>query len=332
MKLLKPLLPEQRIIDCLKTDYGIKVILLSQLPLGADINASVYKAKAQDRDYFVKLKRGYHHELSAALAKLLHAAGIVQIIPPVSTIQGELTQLIDDFTLIVYPFVEGENGFKYNLTDNQWLQLGKAMRQVHEMDIPLSIQNQIRRETYSSQWREAVRSLYPIIEGEHMGDESALKLFKFMKQNKSVIQKLVDTAETLGHKIQEKSPSFVFCHSDIHGGNVLIDSNEKLYIVDWDEPIMAPVERDLMFIGGGVGNVWNKVQEIEHFYQGYGKIEVNQAILAYYRHERIVEDIAIYAQQLLLTQLGGKDRPIMLQHFMDMFEPNGVVEIAFKTN
>lgn len=123
----------------------------------------------------------------------------------------------------------------------------------------------------------------------------------------------------------------MFCHSDIHAGNVLIGNNESLYIVDWDEPIMAPIERDLMFIGGGVGNVWNKEQEIEYFYQGYGEVEINQAILAYYRHERIVEDIAIYGQQLLLTEAGGNDRLIMLQHFTAMFEPNGVIEIALKT-
>lgn len=328
---MKRSLSDQRIIDCLKTDYGINVISLSLLPWGADINASVYKVEAHDAIYFVKLKQGHEHELSAFLVKRLHAAGIVQIIPPINTTQDQPIQLIDGFTLVVYPFVEGDNGFKRNLTENQWVQLGKAMRQVHEMDIPLSIQNKIRRETYTSKWREAIRSLYPIIEGEPIGDESALKLFKFIKGNKSVIQNLVDTAEMLSHKIQEGSPPFVLCHSDIHAGNVLIDNHEKFYIIDWDEPMMAPIERDLMFIGGGVGNVWNKSEEIDYFYQGYGKVEINQAILAYYRHERIVEDIAIYGQQLLLTPSGGQNREIMLSHFMDMFEPNGVIEIAFKT-
>ncbi len=32
---------------------------------------------------------------------------------------------------------------------------------------------------------------------------------------------------------------------------MLIDANDALYIVDWDNPILAPKERDLMFIGGG---------------------------------------------------------------------------------
>jgi len=113
---------------------------------------------------------------------------------------------------------------------------------------------------------------------------------------------------------------------------VLIHENADIYIVDWDEPIMAPKERDLMFIGGGVGNVWNKPLEEKLFYKGYGKTEINPTNLAYYRHERIVEDIAIYSQELLLTTAGGKNRPEMYRHFIAMFEPQGVVDIAFKTD
>ncbi len=174
-------------------------------------------------------------------------------------------------------------------------------------------------------------SLYPYIEAEPTGDEIALKLHAFMKQNMSIIRQLVDRAEQLAIKVQNESPKFVLCHSDIHGGNVLIDQKNAIYIVDWDEPIMAPKERDLMFIGGGVGNVWNKANEEGVFYKGYGKTEVNRAILAYFRHERIVEDIAIYAQKLLLTTEGGTDRAEMYQDFIGMFEPRGVIEIAFET-
>ncbi len=57
----KPPLSDQRIIDCLNTYYGIKVATLTFLPLGADINASVYKAEAHDHSsYFIKVKRVHH--------------------------------------------------------------------------------------------------------------------------------------------------------------------------------------------------------------------------------------------------------------------------------
>lgn len=328
----KQVFSEQRIIESLNADYGLHVTRLELLPWGADLDASVYKGQVADEVLFVKAKRGRQSDISVTFLSLFHTAGIQQIILPIKTMGGQLIQYIEDFTLIVYPFIENQNGFNQALTDDQWLTLGQALRKVHEIKIPHEIQVQLRRETYSPKWRDVVRSLYVQFEAEPSGDEIARKLLMFIKGHTREIHRLVERAEFLGQKIQKEPTEFVLCHSDIHGGNVLIDVKGSLYIVDWDEPIMAPKERDLMFIGGGVANVWNNPHEQEIFYQGYGKTEINNSILAYYRHERIVEDIAIYAQELLLTTVGGDKRLEMYKHFIAMFEPRGVVDIAFKTD
>ena len=319
---------DQCIIDCLKTYYGIEVVKLTFLPLGADMNAAVYKVETKRHDYFVKLKHGRSHDTSVAIMELLQHAKVQQIIVPIKTIHDQATQPINDFTLIVYPFIEGQDGFNRSLTDEQWLILGKTLRQIHEINVPAAIQHYIRRETYSPKWREAVRSIYPHLETKPTG-EVAVKLWTFMKEHLEAIQKLVDCAEQLAKKLHNEPIKPILCHSDLHGGNILIDKANNPYIVDWDEPIMAPKERDLMFIGGGVGNVWNKPHEEELFYKGYGETEVNRTILAYYRHVRIVEDIALYSQDILFTTVKDEDKFEMHKHFIDMFEPNGVVDIAF---
>ncbi len=329
----KQFLSEERIIDCLNTDYGIEVTSLSFLPLGADMNASVYKALGCDgTSYFVKLKRGHHHDICPTLLALLQMADIQHIIPPVKTLHNKPILHIEDYTLIVYPFIEGQDAFSHTLTNDQWITLGKVLRQVHEFALPPLVHSQIRRETYSPKWREAVRSLYSHLKSAQRGDETTLKLAAFMEQHSPEIHRLVDRAERLCETIRHQSPKLVLCHSDIHGGNVLVDRKGIIYIVDWDEPVMAPKERDLMFIGGGVANVWNNPHEEEYFYKGYGKTELNRTILAYYRHERIVQDIAEYGQCLLLTTSRSEDRKVIYKHFKDMFEPLGVIDIAFKTD
>lgn len=327
-------LSDQFIIDCLQTIYGIKVAAFTCLPLGADIDASVYKARAEDQSsYFVKLKHYSDDDTSAALQLLLHNAEIKEIIAPIKTIDGQPIYHINDFMLVVYPFIEGQDGFSVDLTDDQWIILGKALRQVHEFHLPLSIKDQLKRETYCSPWIDAVRDIYKQIDaGVKAVDDIALKLLMFMKEHRKTIQCLIDRAEQLKIKIKEQPSEFVLCHSDIHAGNVLIANNGALYIVDWDNPIMAPKERDLMFVGAGVGNVWNNPDQEKLFYKGYGQAHINREILAYYRYIRIVEDIAIYCQELLLITGGAKEREIMYKHFIDMFAPQGVVEIAFDTD
>jgi len=324
---------EQRIKDSLKIHYGIDAPTLTLLPLGADMYASVYKGETPNHaSYFVKVKHGPHPENSALIIELLCSAGIQHIIPMVKTIRGEATLSMDDVTLTVFPFVGGQDGFSRVLTDDQWYVLGQVMRQIHEIKVPAGVQAKIRRESYSPKWRQALRALYPLMESEPSGDEIAFNLLTFMKKHRTAIHRLVDRAEELAQMAQDQSPLFVLCHSDLHGGNILIGENDSISIVDWDDPIMAPKERDLMFIGGGVADVWNKPQEEALFYKGYGERDVNGTLLAYYRHERIVEDIALYGQQLLLTTAGGEQRLTWYQQFIAQFEPQGVVEIAFKTD
>lgn len=326
-------LSDQCIIDCLNSNYGIKVAKLILLPIGADMNASVYKAELHDQSaYFIKLKRGHHDDISATIISLLYDTGIQQIISPIKNNYGQPIQYIDDFTLIVSPFVEGQDGFNRDLTNEQWVTLGKVLRQIHEINVPPAIQSKIRHEDYSPKWRAAVRSLSTYIESEPGADELSSKFITFMKNHAAVIHRLVDRAEQLSKQIKEQSPEFVLCHSDIHAGNVLIDRINTIYMVDWDDPIMAPKERDLMFIGGGVANTWNKPHEENFFYKGYGKTAINREILTYYRHERIVEDIALFGQQLLLTSVSAQIRAESYKHFIAQFEPCGVVEMAFKTD
>jgi len=147
-----------------------------------------------------------------------------------------------------------------------------------------------------------------------------------------VISRIVNSAAVLAKKIKPDKERYVLCHSDIHAGNVLIAKDESLYIVDWDDPMFAPKEKDLMFIGGGIGNVWNHPDEIDYFYEGYGDINLDLNMLSYYRFERIVEDIALFGQDLLAKDHDDASRLQMFQHFKAMFTPKGVIEMAFSSS
>jgi len=56
-------------------------------------------------------------------------------------------------------------------------------------------------------------------------------------------------------------------HTDVHAGNVMVGLNDELTIVDWDNPPLAPKERDPHVVGGGIGNYW-KDDDVTLFYQG----------------------------------------------------------------
>ena len=76
--------------------------------------------------------------------------------------------------------------------------------------------------------------------------------------------------------------------------------------------------------------MWYRPQEEVLFYEGYGQTEINTVALAYYRFERIVQDIAEWGEKVLLTREGEKDRARGLQGFTRWFSPHDVVEMAYK--
>ena len=160
---------------------------------------------------------------------------------------------------------------------------------------------QTRNETYSPEWREKVKVLLEQVQERTFAKPVAAQLAECMKNKASEILHLVRSAELLSSILKLDSPELVLCHSDIQAGNILCDSAGDLYIVDWDTPILAPKERDLMFIGGGVGSIWNSAPEEILFYRGYGKTEIKPVALAYCRFERILQDIGPFDEQLLMA-------------------------------
>ena len=98
--------------------------------------------------------------------------------------------------------------------------------------------------------------------------------------------------------------------------------------MDWDNLLFAPKERDLALIGACY--TWRDARETDWFYQGYGLGRGDAAALSYYRCERIIQDIAAYSEQLLLTSAGGADRERSYALFTGLFLPGRDVEIAVK--
>lgn len=330
----KPDLPDERIVTCLQNDFGLPLSQISFLPLGADQDTAVYRAITDDNSmYFVKLRRGAFNEIAVTLPKFLNDHGITQIIAPLASQTGHLWANLDPFKLILYPFVAGRNVYEVGLSDGQWGEFGSALRRIHDAAVPAALTSVIRRETYSSQWRNSVKISLARIGRDSFEDFIAIEVAAFMQSKRDEVNDLVQRADRLAQVLKMKSPEFIVCHSDIHAGNLHIGVGGALCIVDWDEPILAPKERDLMYVGGGLMGNWKSPQEEESlFYSAYGQVQIDPAALAYYRYERIIEDIAIYCEQLLLSNEGGEDREQSLHYLKSNFLPNSTIEIAYRSD
>lgn len=330
--LTPPALSTDAIIACLRDAYGLRICQVTFLPIGADVNAAVYRVTADDgAPYFLKLKRGNFDDVAVAVSAFLHAQGILPVMAPLTTTTHHLWATEHGFAWILYPFFEGHDGFASPLSDAHWIALGQCVKAVHTTVLPPILAERIPREDFSPRWRDIVKRFDREVESRVYDDPTARRFAAFWLSRRSELRALVTRAEQLGQTLQRRADAFVLCHTDLHAGNVLLGANDALAIVDWDEPIFAPTERDLMFVGGGIGAVWNDAHEEALFYQGYGPTEPDPLALAYYRNERIVADLAAYGDQIFEAQGSVQDRELGLRQMMGQFLPDGVVSIAHRT-
>ena len=330
----KPDLADDKIIACVLDEYGLQADHFKFLPLGADQNTAVYRLiSGNQAAYFVKLRRGRFEEISVTLPEFFHSQGILQIISPLPTTTRRLWADLEDFKVFLYPFVNGRNGYEAPLSDHQWITFGKTLKRIHTTTVPPEILGRIQIEAYPPQARMTVRRLLENIDDDSVNDPVATELITFLHLKLPEILDLVRRSEKLARMLQSRSRQLIICHSDLHAGNLLVDMVDNLYIVDWDNPILAPKERDLMFVGGGQFGAGRTPQQEEAlFYQGYGPTQIDPIALAYYRYERIVQDIAAFCEQILMTNEGGDDREQSLSYLKSNFLPNNTIEIAYQSD
>jgi spectinomycin phosphotransferase len=245
--------------------------------------------------------------------------------PPVT---GAPNVLVGGFALALYPMLDARTGAEGGLSPRQWRQLGDAVRQVHAVRPP-ELLDLVGRETFRPSRRELLPDLEALVAGG-AGDPLTRELAGFWRARQGIIDGLVERADELGRHLARLSIPQVLCHADLHTWNVLVDADEQPWIVDWDEATLAPRERDLMFVVGGIGHGLVRPGDTDRFFQGYGQVAVDPRLLAYYRIAWAVQDIAAFGEQALMPPAAGEaTRRAAVDGFMDLFRPGNIVDLAW---
>jgi len=245
-------LSDETLRACLRTHYGLAVDELTLLPLGHDSSAWVYRVRTAGGDYFLKVRTQLTNEPSLLVPRYLHDHGSARVVAPLPTDTGALWTTAGGYALILYPFVAGTTGMERGMSERQWVDYGALLRQIHAAALPPDLTRLMRRESFTPVGTGVIRDLDTRIGARDFGDPTADALTTFWQARREDIRTLLERAEDLGRRLAQAAPAFVLCHADIHTNNVLLDAGGQVWIVDWDETILAPRERDLMFVVGGI--------------------------------------------------------------------------------
>jgi spectinomycin phosphotransferase len=284
-----------------RTGWDLPVTGVRRLALGLDADARAYEAPTAAGDrYFVKVRAVPAGPVAALVPRHLRRCGITAVVAPLDSVDGTpwLTTA-DGHQLLVYPFVAGSNGWDTGLTDAQWLQYGEFLAALHATEVPPELAAHLDAETFDPPSLRRLADLGPKLTAAPR-TPTQRELIPLWRTHERRIADLAARTASLLDRVRTKHPPHVLCHTDIHTGNVLVDAAGRLSIVDWDAPLSAPRERDLMFVLGGPWSERPVTPEQERlFWRAYGAVEVDRAVLDYYLSERVLDDIEQFARHIL---------------------------------
>ena len=326
----KPELPDETLLACLQTEFNPAIWQVEFLPVGADNHTAVYRAWDQaGTAYFARLRSGGFDPFNLELLRYLSEQGLEPVIAPLPARNGELWADLPGYKVMLFPYIDGQNVYETSLTEAQWLAFGRTLQRLHSLTPPHELAMRIRRETFDPQYRVSLRASLDLSTRESFDEPFARRCAALLNQHRDEIQAVIARVEALLAQIPDHQLEFRLCHADLHAGNLLVGPDGRLYIIDWDELLLAPKERDLMYVGGGLLGHWRAPAEEEAlFYRGYGPVEIDPVAMAYYRYERILTDLAIYAEELLARAGSREERERSFRFMASNFFPGGVLEIA----
>jgi spectinomycin phosphotransferase len=209
----RPDVEDTALVACLEQAFGLRVADIAFLPIGADPNAAAFRVVAEGGTvYFFKLRSGASNEVAVSLPRWLQEQGISQVIAPLlPTNNGRLWDSVDGYTVILYPYVEGRNGYEVPLSDQHWRELGAALRRLHAVAPPPALLRSIRRESYSPLWCERVRMMLDLVVANTWPEPVTARLATFLNSQRSQTLDLVERTERLARVLRSDSPEFVLC-------------------------------------------------------------------------------------------------------------------------
>ena len=322
---------DEKIITALNDNYSIHVSEIEFLPIGNDASAFSYRVEAADgNSYFLKLKSKFSNLAALLVPRFLKDHGIEQVVAPIPSKTQKLIAEVDSSALILYPFISGNEAMQVGMSDEQWTELGSVLNQIHFTGLPPEISRSVHRERFVPKWSKPVRDLQKQINGQNFDDPYQKELADFWKEKQETIQAVIERTELIGNHLQYVDLDFVLCHADIHPANILITQEQDIFIVDWDDTLFAPKERDLMFM---LSDDTIHTREEQMFFNGYGESQIHQLALAYYRYEWCLQEIGDFGERVFLTKdIGAITKQDSVEGFIKLFSQGDVIETAFNTS
>jgi spectinomycin phosphotransferase len=307
-------MPErQRLTSLLRRRYG--VVATSIAPGERGTVAETYVVQTADARYFAKLVPFSRYadglEMSLPIHRALAEAGIDSIGRPIATLDGDLLVRLERHFLVVLEFLDG-----VWTEDYPFEPFVELIARVHETRLDIDGDRERFLDDNLAVFEERLDALLSTTFRHPLKRE----LQASIRPRVGLLRARVERYRALMRSLQGlRDLPMVITHHD-GPGNVLLAPDGRVQVVDWDDVMWAPRERDTWFHLLNPKDTARFLPLYRHFVPDY---EPDERFVAFYLHGWYFEDLEYFFDRVTGPRTSAGERERVMHSFrtrMDWLE------------
>ena len=306
----------------LSTAYNLPLQSITFFPEGEDSYGYIVVSKT-GKKYFAKASTSVPNSRLHVASVLRHRCNISGVVAPLETQEGALSVPWQDFRVSLFPFIEGISRWDLwkigkDFTDTALSQTGALLATIHGCSDTIA-SDDLTIAKYDLPLRH---ELYTVLEAPAQNipsqNQYQKQLLEALAAHESAVLETLERYDSLGRSAAALQTPFVITHGDPTPGNLILDTENRLFLIDWDGVCLGPPEKDLVSF---TGERFEVVLE-RYLTERQCDISLHADIFGFYIYEWTINEIRDYGTKILFKNSDAKQNEYDWESLQDYLPPN----------
>ena len=304
---------------------GLPTVYLCSLspffPEGEDSYGYIVVSKTGGK-YFAKASTSELDTCLQVASLLRHRCNVRGVVAPLATQDGLLSIPWQDFRVSLFPFIEGKSRWDLwkvgkDFTDTELSQTSMLLATIHDSTDSVNL-DYLPVAEYNLPLRE---ELYVVLEAPREippQNRYQKQLLEAITQHRSEIFETLERYDNLGRSAATLQTPFVITHGDPTPGNLILDTKNRLHLIDWDGVCLGPPEKDLVSF---TGERFEVVLE-RYLMERQSDVSLHADIFGFYIYEWTLNEIRDYGTKILFKNDDAQQNEYDWESLQDYLPPD----------
>ena len=309
------------LLEQLSTAYGLSLQSITFFPEGEDSYGYIVASETGEK-YFAKASISVPNSRLQAASLLRHQCNISGVVAPMETQAGKLSVPWQDFRVALFPFIEGKSRWDLwkagkDFTDTELSQAGALLATIHECTDTI-VYDKLTVATYNLPARHELHTVLEAPEQIPPQNRYQKQLLEAIAQHKPEVLQTVKRYDSLGRSAAALQMPFVITHGDPTPGNLILDPENGLHIIDWDGICFGPPEKDLVSFTG------ERFEVVSDSYltERQNPVTLHADIFGFYIYEWTINEIRDYGTKILFKNRDAQQNEYDWESLQDYLPPD----------